>query len=57
MNGDLGKDWYYSFNMYQDFDPGTFKIKSTPYQDPHSDLQGAPHQEVQRQPWRVYSHV
>lgn len=32
MNGDLGKDWYYSFNMYQDFDPGTFKIKSTPYQ-------------------------
>ena len=23
MNGDLGKDWYYSFNMYQDFDPGT----------------------------------
>ena len=28
MNGDLGSDWYYSFNMYQDFDPGTFKIKS-----------------------------
>ena len=22
-----------AFNMYQDFDPGTFKIKSTPYQD------------------------
>ena len=21
MNGDLGSDWYYSFNMYQDFDP------------------------------------
>lgn len=20
MNGDLGSDWYYSFNMYQDFD-------------------------------------
>jgi len=33
MNGDMGHDWYYSFNMYQDFDPGTFKIKSTPYQD------------------------
>ena len=33
MNGDMGKDWYYSVNMYQDFDPGTFKIKSTPYQD------------------------
>ena len=33
MNGDMGHDWYYSLNMYQDFDPGTFKIKSTPYQD------------------------
>ena len=33
LNGDMGKDWYYSANMYQDFDPGTFKIKSTPYQD------------------------
>ncbi len=33
LNGDMGRDWFYSFNMYQDFDPGTFKIKSTPYQD------------------------
>ncbi len=33
LNGELGKDWFYSANMYQDFDPGTFKIKSTPYQD------------------------
>lgn len=33
LNGSLAKDWYYSANMYQDFDPGTFKIKSTPYQD------------------------
>ena len=33
LNGELGSDWYYSANMYQDFDPGTFKIKSTPYQD------------------------
>ena len=33
LNGDMGKDWFYSVNMYQDFDPGTFKIKSTPYQD------------------------
>lgn len=33
MNGGMGKDWYYSMNMYQDFDPGTFNIKSTPYQD------------------------
>lgn len=33
MNGEMAKDWFYSVNMYQDFDPGTFKIKSTPYQD------------------------
>ncbi len=33
LNGDMGKDWYYSANIYQDFDPGTFKIKSSPYQD------------------------
>ncbi len=33
LNGSMGKGWYYSGNVYQDFDPGTFKIKSTPYQD------------------------
>lgn len=33
MNGAIGNDWYYSANIYQDFDPGTFKIQSTPYQD------------------------
>lgn len=33
LNGDMGKDWYYSGSIYQDFDPGTFKIKSTPFQD------------------------
>lgn len=33
LNGSIGKGWYYSANMYQDFDPGTFKIKLTPYQD------------------------
>ena len=33
LNGSMGKGWYYSANMYQDFDPGTFKIKSTPFQD------------------------
>ncbi len=33
VNGDMGKDWYYSANMYQDFDPGTFKIKSSDNQD------------------------
>lgn len=32
MNGSFGHDWYYSANMYQDFDPGTFKLRSTPYQ-------------------------
>lgn len=33
LNGSMGHDWYYSANMYQDFDPGTFNIKLTPYQD------------------------
>ena len=35
LNGEIGrgKGWYYSTSMYQDFDPGTFKIKSTPFQD------------------------
>lgn len=33
LNGSIGKGWYYSANMYQDFDPGTFKIRLTPYQD------------------------
>ncbi len=33
LNGSIGKGWYYSANIYQDFDPGTFKIKSTPFQD------------------------
>lgn len=33
VNGGIAKDWFYSGNIYQDFDPGTFKIKSTPFQD------------------------
>ena len=33
LNGEVTDDWYYSANMYQDFDPGTFKIRSTPFQD------------------------
>ena len=33
LNGNMGKDWFYSGSIYQDFDPGTFKIKSTPFQD------------------------
>ena len=33
LNGSIGDNWFYSANMYQDFDPGTFKIKSSQYQD------------------------
>ena len=33
LNGGLGKGWLYSASMYQDFDPGTFDIKATPFQD------------------------
>ena len=33
LNGGLGKGWLYSTSMYQDFDPGTFDIKATPFQD------------------------
>ena len=33
LNGALGKGWYYSASLYQDFDPGTFKIKSSQLQD------------------------
>ena len=33
LNGSLGRGWYYSGNIYQDFDPGTFRLRSTPYQD------------------------
>ena len=28
LNGSIGENWFYSANMYQDFDPGTFKIGS-----------------------------
>ena len=33
LNGSIGENWFYSANMYQDFDPGTFKIRSSQYQD------------------------
>ena len=33
INGDMGHNWFYSANIYQDFDPGTFKIKSSQNQD------------------------
>ncbi len=33
LNGSFAKNWFYSANVYQDFDPGTFKIKSSENQD------------------------
>lgn len=33
LNGDLGNGWYYSGNVYQNFDPGTFKLRFAQYQD------------------------
>lgn len=33
VNGSLGHDWFYSGNIYQDFDPGTFKLRSSANQD------------------------
>lgn len=41
VNGDASHDWYYSANIYQDFDPGTFKLKSTPFQDRTQIYKGA----------------
>lgn len=32
-NGGFGNNWFYSTSIYQDFDPGTFKIKSSQLQD------------------------
>ncbi|MGM9840716.1 MAG: TonB-dependent receptor [Candidatus Limisoma sp.] len=33
LNGSIGKGWYYSGSIYQNFDPGTFKIKLSTFQD------------------------
>lgn len=33
ISGALSKDWFYSGSIYQNFDPGTFKLKFTDYQD------------------------
>ena len=33
LNGSLAKDLFYSVSAYQDFDPGTFKLRSSTYQD------------------------
>lgn len=41
INGGLKNGWYYSGSIYQDFDPGTFKLKSTPFQDRTQIYKGA----------------
>lgn len=33
VNGNLGKGWFYSGSIYQNFDPGTFKLRFAQYQD------------------------
>lgn len=33
LNGDLGNGWLYSGSVYQNFDPGTFKLRFAQYQD------------------------
>lgn len=33
ISGSLNKDWFYSGSIYQNFDPGAFKLKFTDYQD------------------------
>lgn len=33
VSGPLGKGWYYAGTMYQSFDPGTFKLQFTDFQD------------------------
>lgn len=33
VNGNEGKGWFYSGSVYQDFDPGTFRLKFTEMQD------------------------
>ena len=41
VNGGLKNGWFYSGSIYQDFDPGTFKLKSTPFQDRTQIYKGA----------------
>lgn len=33
VNGNIGKGWYYSGSVYQNFDPGSFKLRFAQYQD------------------------
>lgn len=33
LNGSIGKGWFYSGSIYQNFDPGSFKLRFAQYQD------------------------
>lgn len=33
LNGSLGNNWFYSGSIYQNFDPGSFKLRFAQYQD------------------------
>lgn len=33
LSGSMGHDWFYSGSIYQNFDPGSFKIKYSDFQD------------------------
>lgn len=41
ISGPLGHDWYYAANMYQNFDPGTFKLRFTDFNDRTQIWKGA----------------
>ena len=49
LNGEIAKDWFYSGSIYQDFDPGTFKIDSFP--GSYTDLQVCLDKALQSEPW------
>ena len=38
LNGSIGKDWFYSGSIYQNFDPGSFKLRFCTISGPDSDL-------------------
>ncbi len=41
VSGPLAKGWTYALNMYQNFDPGTFDLKFTNYNDRTQIYKGA----------------
>ncbi|MDO5570873.1 MAG: TonB-dependent receptor [Bacteroidales bacterium] len=41
INGNIGKDWFYSGSIYQNFDPGSTKMVFTPFQDKTSIYKAA----------------